>query len=32
MKTLVPNDELNKLDEIRKDMDQQMDQLEMEYK
>ncbi|MCD6290032.1 MAG: V-type ATP synthase subunit A, partial [Anaerolineae bacterium] len=32
MKTLVPNDQLEKLDEIRKDMDQQMDQLETKYK
>jgi V/A-type H+-transporting ATPase subunit A len=32
MKTLVTNDELDKLDEIRKEIDGQMDQLEMEYR
>jgi V/A-type H+-transporting ATPase subunit A len=32
MKTLIANDELDKLDEIRKEVDEQMDQLEMEYK
>ena len=32
MKTLVANDELDKLDEIRKEIDGQMDQLEMEYR
>jgi V/A-type H+-transporting ATPase subunit A len=31
MKTLVTNDELGKLDEIRKEIDEQVDQLEMEY-
>ena len=31
MKTLVPNDQLDKLDEIRQELDQQMDQLETEY-
>jgi V/A-type H+-transporting ATPase subunit A len=32
MKTLVTNDELTKLDDIRKEMDEQMDQLETEYR
>jgi len=32
MKTLVPNDELGKLDDIQKEIDEQMDQLETEYK
>jgi V/A-type H+-transporting ATPase subunit A len=32
MKTLVANEQLEKLDEIRKEMDEQMDQLESEYK
>jgi V/A-type H+-transporting ATPase subunit A len=32
MKTLVTNDELARLDDIRKEIDQQMDQLETEYK
>jgi V/A-type H+-transporting ATPase subunit A len=32
MKTLVANKQLEKLDEIRKEMDEQMDQLESEYK
>jgi len=32
MKTLVPNDELTKLDDIQKEIDEQMDQLETEYK
>jgi len=31
MKTAVPNDQLEKLDDIRKDMDQQMDKLGLEY-
>jgi V/A-type H+-transporting ATPase subunit A len=32
MKTAVGNDELDKLDQIRKDMDDQLDKLESEYK
>ncbi len=32
MKTLVANDQLEKLDDIRKAMDEQMDQLETEYR
>jgi hypothetical protein len=32
MKDVVKNDELAKLDNIEKDIDQQMDQLELEYK
>jgi V/A-type H+-transporting ATPase subunit A len=32
MKTLVASEQLEKLDEIRKEMDEQMDQLESEYK
>jgi V/A-type H+-transporting ATPase subunit A len=32
MKTLVANDELTKLDDIQKEIDEQMDQLETEYK
>ena len=32
MKTLVTNDELTKLDDIRKEIDEQMDQLEAEYR
>jgi V/A-type H+-transporting ATPase subunit A len=32
MKTSVPNDELGKLDDIRKEIDQQMSNLEAEYK
>jgi len=32
MKTLVPNDELTKLDDIQEEIDEQMDQLETEYK
>jgi V/A-type H+-transporting ATPase subunit A len=32
MKTLVANDELSKLDDIQKEMDEQMDRLEMEHK
>jgi len=32
MKTLIANDQLDKLDEVRKEIDEQMDQLEMEYK
>jgi len=32
MKNLVPNDELEKLDEIRGSVDEQMSQLEAEYK
>ena len=31
MKTVVPNDQLEKLDDIQKDIDQQMDKLEQEY-
>ncbi len=31
MKTMVPNEELAKFDEIRKDLDAQMDKLEAEY-
>jgi V/A-type H+-transporting ATPase subunit A len=32
MKTLVANDQLDKLDEVRKEIDAQMDQLETEYR
>jgi V/A-type H+-transporting ATPase subunit A len=32
MKTLVPNDKLAGLDDVRKEMDEQMDQLETEYR
>jgi V/A-type H+-transporting ATPase subunit A len=32
MKTQVANDELGKLDDIRKELDDQMDQLEQKYK
>jgi V/A-type H+-transporting ATPase subunit A len=32
MKTLVANDELTRLDDIQKEIDEQMDQLETEYK
>jgi V/A-type H+-transporting ATPase subunit A len=32
MKTLVPNDELTKMDDIEKSIDEQMDQLDGEYK
>jgi len=32
MKTLVANDQLEKLDDIRKAIDEQMDQLETEYR
>jgi hypothetical protein len=32
MKTLVPNDQLDKLDEVRKAVDGQMTQLDQEYK
>jgi V/A-type H+-transporting ATPase subunit A len=32
MKTLVANDQLGKLDDIRKELDDQMDQLEQKYK
>lgn len=32
MKTRVPNDQLEKLDEIQKEIDQQMDQLDTEYR
>jgi V/A-type H+-transporting ATPase subunit A len=32
MKTLVPNDDLGKLDDIQKEIDEQMDKLEGEYK
>jgi V/A-type H+-transporting ATPase subunit A len=32
MKTLVTNDDLSKLDDIRHDMDEQMDQLEAKYR
>jgi V/A-type H+-transporting ATPase subunit A len=32
MKTLVSNDQLGKLDDIRKELDDQMDQLEQKYK
>lgn len=32
MKTLITNDELTRLDDIRKEMDEQMDQLETEYR
>jgi V/A-type H+-transporting ATPase subunit A len=32
MKTLVPNDDLGKLDGIQKEIDEQMDQLEAEYR
>ncbi|MEJ2013341.1 MAG: V-type ATP synthase subunit A [Anaerolineales bacterium] len=32
MKTLVANDELTRLDDIQKEIDEQMDQLEAEYK
>ncbi len=32
MKTLVPNDQLEKLDDIQKEIDQQMDQLDSEYR
>jgi V/A-type H+/Na+-transporting ATPase subunit A len=32
MKTLVPNEELAKMDEIQKTVDEQMDQLDTEYK
>jgi V/A-type H+-transporting ATPase subunit A len=32
MKTLVPNDELEKMDDTRKMIDEQMDQLDREYK
>jgi V/A-type H+-transporting ATPase subunit A len=32
MKTLVSNDKLDGLDDIRKEMDEQMDQLETEYR
>jgi hypothetical protein len=31
MKTLVGNDELEKFDEIQKEIDQQLEQLEAEY-
>jgi vacuolar-type H+-ATPase catalytic subunit A/Vma1 len=31
MKTTVPNEEVEKLEEIRKEIDQQMDKLETEY-
>jgi V/A-type H+-transporting ATPase subunit A len=31
MKTVVPNDQLDKLDDIRKELDQEMDKLEQEY-
>jgi hypothetical protein len=31
MKTLVANDQLGKLDDIRKELDDQMDQLEQKY-
>jgi V/A-type H+/Na+-transporting ATPase subunit A len=31
MKTAVPNDQLEKLDDIQKDMDQQMDKIGLEY-
>jgi vacuolar-type H+-ATPase catalytic subunit A/Vma1 len=32
MKTAVPNDDLEKLDDIRQALDQQMDELERKYK
>jgi hypothetical protein len=32
MKGLVSNDQLDRLDEIQKEMDEQLDQLEAEYK
>ena len=32
MKTLVPNDQLGKLDDVQKEIDQQMDQLDSEYR
>jgi hypothetical protein len=32
MKTLVENDQLGKMDDIQKTIDEQMNQLEMEYK
>jgi hypothetical protein len=32
MKTLVSNEELEKMEQIRKEMDEQLDQLEAEYK
>jgi hypothetical protein len=32
MKTLVANDQLDKLDGVRKEIDEQMDQLETEYR
>jgi len=31
MKTVVPNDQLEKLDDIRTQIDQQMDKLELDY-